>query len=644
MAEVTALSAPNPQTLRHTGVRTLQHLTDVGILVISFQLAYLLRFDFQVPPIEQKHFLQQLPYVLVVQLLAVRLGGVQAFIWRYVGMAELNGFVKAAIWSSVPLFALRFGLPDAAADYRIPLSVIVMDTWIAIGALMGARVLRRTLYEHQDRRRIVTGYARKPKKGVLLIGAGRAGMTTARQIQARADLHLDIKGFVDDDLSKHDSVIQGLHVLGSTNDLPRLVSSLKIDHVLISITEASRQQLKRIVDICESIPVKVRIIPALTEILEGNFSRIRDIEVEDLLGRAPVHLDDDKISQLLEDRTVLVTGAGGSIGSELARQVGRFRPAALLLVERAECALFTAERALRQTYPNLSIRPLVADIGDRPRMNSILSTYRPQVILHAAAHKHVSMMEDNPTEAVKNNVLATHRLAQLAGEWNVGAFVLISTDKAVRPRSVMGASKRMAELAVQTLNGRYETRFVAVRFGNVIGSAGSVLPIFREQIQKGGPVTVTHPNVTRYFMTIPEAAQLVLQAAAIGVGGEVFILDMGEPLRILDLAKDTIRLSGLKPFEDIEITFTGLRPGEKLHEELETAGESISATKHRQILVGDIAGLSFGSVQDVLRQLESLVTDGDDNGLRHYLNETIPGAQLDVRPQSELIGSNVAAS
>jgi FlaA1/EpsC-like NDP-sugar epimerase len=647
MAQLTLHSTTANQTVRHTkGPRLMQHATDVLILAVSFQIAYALRFDFEVPPNEWRQMLMQLPYVLLIQLIALRLSGVQTFIWRYIGMAEVAGFMNAAAWSALPLFILRLGLPEAAAGYRVPLSVIVIDTLIAFVALMGVRVMRRTLYE-RDKRLSTPGSRRRPKKAVLLIGAGRAGLATAREIQARGDLGLSIKGFVDDDESKHGLVIHGIRVLGSTADLKQLVPQLDIDHVLISMATASREQLKRIVDLCESISVKVRIIPALTEILEGNlnFSRIRDVQVEDLLGRAPVNLDDEEISRLFAERTVLVTGAGGSIGSELARQVGRFKPANILLVERAECALFTAERALRDTYPNLSIRPLVADIGDRRRMQSILSTYRPHVILHAAAHKHVSMMEENPTEAIKNNVLATYRLAQLSSECGVGVFVLISTDKAVRPTSVMGASKRMAELAVQTLNGRSDTRYVVVRFGNVIGSAGSVLPIFREQILKGGPLTVTHPDVTRYFMTIPEAAQLVLQAAAIGAGGEICILDMGEPLRILDLAKDTIRLSGLKPFEDIEITFTGLRPGEKLHEELETARERVSRTRHPQILVGDIAGLSFAEVQEALQRLERYANDGDEVTLRALLNEVLPEAQLDLTAAGQpLQRSDVVAS
>jgi FlaA1/EpsC-like NDP-sugar epimerase len=352
------------------------------------------------------------------------------------------------------------------------------------------------------------------------------------------------------------------------------------------------------------------------------------VQIEDLLGREPVRLDEVDMSRFLESKTIMVTGAGGSIGSELARQAARFQPARVLLVERAEFALFNIDRELREAWPGLGIVALVADAGDEQRMRFIFNAYRPQVILHAAAHKHVPMMEHNTTEALKNNVLATSLLGELAGRTGAEAFVLISTDKAVRPSSVMGASKRMAELVVQDLNRRHRTRYVAVRFGNVIGSAGSVIPIFREQIRKGGPVTVTHPDMVRYFMTIPEAAQLVLQAGAMGEGGEIFILDMGQPVRILDLAKDTIVLSGFKPFEDIDIVFTGVRAGEKLFEELEITEECMTRTRHPKIFIGKIAAYPEEKVRRALRQLAIYSDDGNEARLRAYLNELLPEARV----------------
>jgi FlaA1/EpsC-like NDP-sugar epimerase len=452
----------------------------------------------------------------------------------------------------------------------------------------------------------------------------------AQETQARGNTDLDVKGFVDDDPAKQDSVIHGIKVLGTTRDLPRLVRELEIDQVIITLSYASGQDIRRIVETCERIPVKVRIIPRLYAILQGSVevNHIRDVQVEDLLGREPVRLDELEVGRFLAASAVMVTGAGGSIGSELARQVARYRPSSLILVERAEFALFEIHRELTNLWPDLGIRAVVADVGDEFRMRTVLAESQPRVLLHAAAHKHVPMMEDHPDEAVSNNVLATRLLGELAGQLGVEAFVLISTDKAVRPASVMGATKRLAELVVQDLNRRFRTRYVAVRFGNVMGSAGSVIPIFREQIEKGGPVTVTHPEMTRYFMTITEASQLVLQAGAMGEGGEIFILDMGRPVQILDLAKDMISLSNLKPFEDIDIVFTGVRPGEKLYEELEISGEHTSKTHHPKILIGKLATYPDTELRRVLSQLEELSHFGDSAGIRAFLNRALPEARL----------------
>jgi FlaA1/EpsC-like NDP-sugar epimerase len=419
------------------------------------------------------------------------------------------------------------------------------------------------------------------------------------------------------------------------------VRELDIDHVVITIAQASRADIRRIVETCERIPVRVRIIPGLYEILQGHVevSRIRDVQIEDLLGREPVQLDEESLSHFLKDKTVMVTGAGGSIGSELAKQVTRFAPKRLLLVERAEFGLFNIERELRESEIVLAasteLLPLVADVCDEGRMRTIFKLYRPQVILHAAAHKHVPLMEHNPGEAVKNNVLGTCQLGQLAGEFGAEVFVLISTDKAVCPTSIMGATKRLAELVVQDLNLRSATRFVAVRFGNVIGSAGSVIPIFREQIRKGGPVTITDKRMKRYFMTIPESAQLVLQAGALGSsgrGGEVFILQMGEPVRIMDLAEALITLSGFKPHEDIKIVETGRRPGEKLYEDLTIKEEDVSVTQHPKIFINKIANRPAEDMRLALERLAELSKNGHERELRRYLNELLPEAQLEMLP------------
>jgi FlaA1/EpsC-like NDP-sugar epimerase len=617
--------------------KQIQFAMDLVVLVAAFTLAYLLRFDFSIPDKWLLHGLTQLPYVVLIQFVVLLLMGVYSFVWRYIGMAEVKTFMLAAVVSALPVIILRLSLPERFERWMVPRSIIIIDTILAFGGVLGVRVLRRVLYERYEKRRKGTRAQLKSRRPVLLIGAGRAGVLAAKEIQGRGDIDLEVKGFIDDEPRKQGMVIQGIKVLGTTADLSRLVNKLEIDHVVITIAQGSRNDLRRIIETCEKIPVRVRIIPGLYEILQGRVevTRIRDVQIEDLLGREPVRLDEEGMRRFLEGKTVMVTGAGGSIGAELARQAAHFAPSSLLLVERAEFALFNIDRDLREIYPALSIMSLTADVGDEARMRSIFNAYRPQVVLHAAAHKHVPIMEFNPTEAIKNNVLATRLLGELAGESNVEAFVLISTDKAVRPSSVMGASKRVAELVVQDLDRRYATRYVAVRFGNVIGSTGSVIPIFREQIRKGGPVTVTHQDMVRYFMTIPEAAQLVLQAGAMGEGGEIFILDMGEPVRILDLAKDTITLSGFKPYEDIDIIFTGVRPGEKLFEELDTAGEQVSKTRHPKIFIGKIAAYTEEQVSQALERLATLAQDGHEPELRQYLNELLPEAALKNRDETD---------
>jgi FlaA1/EpsC-like NDP-sugar epimerase len=616
--------------------RQLQVGVDLFVLVLAFQLSYLLRFDFLIPPEESQHNLARLLFVVVVQLATLKLTGVYTFIWRYVGIIELRVFVKAAIFSCIPLLIVRLGLPQTFQKWQVPLSITLMDTVLAFSGVLGVRIIRRMFYERSARLQKLSRSSTKNRTPVLLIGAGRAGMLVVREI-GRGNTDLLIKGFVDDDPLKEGSKIHGIKVLGKTEDLPRLVSELKVDHVVIALAQATRKDFRRILDICERIPVKVKTIPGLYEILLGKVkvTRIRDLQIEDLLGRDPVQLDEPQMQHFISGKTVMVTGAGGSIGSELARQIARFQPKKLLLVERAEFALFEIDRELRKLDTGARHISLIADINDEPRMRDLFATYHPQVVFHAAAHKHVPLMELNPAEAVKNNVLATHKLGQMAGEFQVEAFVLISTDKAVRPTSVMGASKRMAELVIQFLNGRFATRYIAVRFGNVIGSAGSVIPIFRDQIRNGGPVTVTHPEMVRYFMTIPEAAQLVMQAGSMGEGGEIFILDMGEPVRILDLAKEAITLSGLRPFEDIEILFTGKRPGEKLFEELEMTQERVSKTRHPKIFIGKIAPYPVERVIDALNKLDSLSKSGSEPELRVLFNELIPEARIEAKTAEE---------
>lgn len=613
-----------------------QTMLDLFVLSAAFIFAYLLRFDFNIPKDHLHNLTVQVSFVVLLQFVALTLAGGRSFMWRYTGIAHVKSFLYAALGSMAVVGLMRILLPEAHQGWRVPLSINFIDVLLGFVGTFAMRMSRRASYEHLRRRGQikVRGNAGGKRRPVLLIGAGQAGVLAAKEIEGRGDMELEIKGFVDDDKMKSSrGVVQGLKVLGTTGDLPDLVRLLGIDHVVITIAQASRQDIQRIVKICEEIPVKVRIIPGLYEILDGRveISRIRDVQIEDLLGREPVQLDIESISRELAGKTVMVTGAGGSIGSELARQIIRFSPAKLLMVERAEFALFNIDRALRESDSRGSLVPLVADVGDLPRMRSIFESYRPQVVIHAAAHKHVPLMESNPTEAVKNNVLNTRSLSELAAEFKSEVFVLISTDKAVRPTSVMGASKRIAELVTQDAGGLSDTRFVAVRFGNVIGSNGSAIPIFQEQIRKGGPLTITDKRMQRYFMTIPEAAQLVLQASTIGKSGEVMILHMGEPVSILELAEALILLSGLKPHQDIKIIETGMRPGEKLYEELTFDSEATVATSHPKIFISRIARLESEQIQMALEQLTRLVQERNVEELRRFLNKFLPEARLTAK-------------
>ena len=544
--------------------RPVQFISDVAVLCTAFFLAYLPGLNLQIDDFYFDVAITQLPFVVFVQFSTLFLVGAYSILWRYVSIEDIKVFFKAAIISSAILLIVRFALNFTQFDrWQVPVSVTLIDTALAFGGLLGLRIFRRFTYEFGEKRTFQGSKRRIKRKSALLIGAGRIGSLAVKDVVGRADAELDIKGFVDDDRRKKGGSVNGVKVLGTTDDLARLVDELNIEQVVIAIDQAQGKEVRRILDICREIPVKARMLPSPHEIMHGRVqvSRVRNVEIEDLLGREPVQLDDENLHEFLTGKTVLVTGAGGSIGSELVRQIAEFKPKLLLLVERAEYMMFQIERELTKGYAETNFLPLIADVCDEPRMREIFSEFVPEVIFHAAAHKHVPLMEINPAEAIKNNVLGTKLLGEIAGEFKVKDFVLISTDKAVNPTSVMGASKRIAEIVLQNLNNIYETNFMAVRFGNVLGSAGSVVPIFREQINKGEAITVTDKKMTRYFMTIPEASQLVLQAGALGEGGEIFILDMGEPVKILDLAEDMIRLTGLEPYEDIDIVFSGIRPG-----------------------------------------------------------------------------------
>lgn len=634
-AETLVDQVESPFWTRHLR-REVQYSLDLLVLIAAFVGAVWLRF-LELP----FQYLKQLPLVVLVQMMALLQGGVYRFVWRYIGLAELWSFVKAALGSLAVvslgfLLALRLGLTPDYQEWRVPISVAIVDTVLAFGGLLGIRLLRRSLYETYEKQAHVHPEDKAAQGSrTLLVGAGRAGVMAVRELVRQPRQKLEILGFLDDDPRKKNSVIQGVKVLGTTADLEEVVRRFEVERVLLTMVRVPRESLRELVEECRRLGVKVRIMPGLFDILEGRVTVFRKVQIEDLVGREPVQLEEDRLETFLAGKRLLITGAGGSIGSELARQCARYLPEWLCLVERSEAALFEAQQELLRRWPNLALEALVADVDDEERMRSILWHLRPQVVLHAAAHKHVPLMEHNPTEAIRNNALATQKLGHLAGELGVERFVLISTDKAVRPSSIMGASKRLAEIFIQAFDQQFTTRFSAVRFGNVLESTGSVVPIFRKQIERGGPVTVTHRDMERYFMTIQEASQLVLHTATLGQGGELFVLDMGEPVRIYDLACDMIRLAGYEPGQEIEIQFSGIRPGEKLREELQLGPEQLEKTYHPKISIGRLQPWRDRSIQTVLEELEQLVQAGEDAPVFTYLNELLPEARLKP-PQPEV--------
>jgi FlaA1/EpsC-like NDP-sugar epimerase len=624
--------------------RSLQIAIDLTLLSIAYLLAFLFRFEFSLAPMWSRVLITTWPYVVVVNYVCLTLVGVPRMSWRYVSIGDVGRVLIAISISSTLLLAARIGLHIAGISggevVLIPLGVIAMNLVLGFFGLAGVRALRRLYGEALERKQKDLGGSRTR---VLLIGAGQAGVVVAREIANRPDLGLKAVGFIDDDGMKVGSSIGGVTVLGTTQDIAEIARRKNVKRVLLTIANAPGQQIRRITEICRDANLEMKIIPGIYEIVgdKVNLSRIREVAIEDLLGREPVRLDEAVVTASISGRVVLITGAGGSIGSELCRQVCRFGPARLVLVERYENALFEIHRELTAAFPQVPIEPCVADVCDLGRVEQVFEAHRPEIVFHAAAHKHVPMMEWNPGEAVKNNVGGTRTLANVSERYGVNRFVLISTDKAVNPTSVMGVTKRVAELYIQALSRTSTTKFVTVRFGNVLGSAGSVIPIFREQIAQGGPVTVTHPEMRRYFMTIPEATQLVMQAGAMGEGGEIFILDMGEPVRIVDLARDLITLSGLRPDEDIEIRFSGTRPGEKLFEELSTDTEHADKTKHPKIFIGRIQSGEPAKVFAGVEALVALATHAAFDAVRAALGQLVPEyATAHPAPHTKTTGSH----
>jgi len=592
---------------------------DISFIIIAFIAAHMLRFEGNIPAEYWAGLKKMLPVIVIVKVGVFFIFKLYAGMWRYASLVDLFNVVKASVSSSLIIILFVLFLYRFEGYSR---SVFLIDWILTLFLIGGIRAGIRIVLSN-NLRSFFSFRDSGDCKRMIIVGAGGAGEKVLREIHDNPGLNYNVIGFLDDDPYKRGKAIHGVPVLGTPGQVQQFKSYF--DEVLIAIPSARGEVIRKIVSACERIGKRVRIIPNMGELIGGKLSlkAIRNITLEDLLGRDEIYLEQDKIDSYLKDKRVLVTGAGGSIGSELVRQIGRFKPQALGLVEFSEYNLFQIEMEIRQKLGTVSVEGFLADIRDGRSVRRVFDSFQPDVVFHAAAYKHVPLQEITPWEAVVNNVLGTRNLVDAAIASNVKKFVLVSTDKAVRPSNVMGATKRIAEMLIQTANGN-GTSFIAVRFGNVIGSSGSAIPVFQKQIAQGGPVTVTHPDIQRYFMSIPEAAQLILQAGAMGEGGEIFILDMGKPVRILDMARELIRLHGLEPDKDIPIKFIGLRPGEKLYEELITKGEGIVETYHEKIVVLRGRYGNPGNLNIRVDELLALAVNCDAQLIRDKLKEIVP--------------------
>jgi FlaA1/EpsC-like NDP-sugar epimerase len=617
---------------RNTGVVLL---LDAVLLTGAFYLAHLIRFDFDIPLWAMTRFRELLFFVLAGKLICFYFFDLYKGMWRYTGINDLLNVVKASTAASLMLitavlFTTRFE--------QVSRSVFIVDWCLTLMLIIGVRVVTRLCFENfsgniglRDVKNLLHRLFRPGRdqgRRMLIIGAGDCGEKICRQFHENPSVRSHVVGFLDDDRSKTGRNIHGVPVLGAIDEMAVIVPAMEIEEVIIAIPSATSKRMREIVGACRKADVNFKIIPDMGELIDGRITlnAIRNVEYRDLLGREPVRLDTEGIGGYLGRKCVLVTGAGGSIGTGLCRQICRFAPETIVLVERAESPLYEIDLELTKNFKDVTVVPVLADIQDKAELIRIFTRFRPEIVFHAAAYKHVPMMEKHPWKAVENNIMGTRNLVETARNFKCDRFVFVSTDKAVNPANVMGASKRVCELLVQKENSvdGSGTRFITVRFGNVIGSVGSVIPLFKKQIREGGPVTVTHPDMIRYFMLIPEACQLILQAGAMGGGGEIFILEMGEPVKIDQMARDLIRFSGFEPEVDIPIVYTGLRPGEKLYEELMTDLEGVVPTDHKKIRVLSSHTGDLGELESRLAALKKAAEDRDATRIRQQLHRIVP--------------------
>ncbi|MFH1798495.1 MAG: nucleoside-diphosphate sugar epimerase/dehydratase [Candidatus Omnitrophota bacterium] len=592
-------------------------LVDVILINASLLLAFMIRFDWHLTPIMIKACSFFMIAASIVKISIFNFFGIYQWEFRLASISEAVNILRAATIASLLLIAAAF----FTQSYQIGRSVLLIDYLIFAFVVAISRFSPKVLLQFKQSRC-------KGLKKVLIIGAGSAGEMVTREMFKAENRVYDPIGFIDDNPLKMHSRIHGIKVLGTTNEIKEIVEKHNVQELIIALPSADGFKIRDIVSKCEKTECKIKIVPALHKILTGEISikQIRDVQAVDLMGRAAVEIDNDEVSSFLRDRVILVTGAGGSIGSELCRQISEFSPRLLLLCDHNENDVYFLELELKDKFPNVKLKIVIGDVKDIGLLKYMFSSYLPQVVFHSAAHKHVPLMEENPTAAVKNNIIATRNLMYAAEHYGVGNFVMISSDKAVNPTNVMGASKRIAEMMIQAKakTSTVKTKFMAVRFGNVIGSSGSVVPIFKKQIEKGGPVTVTHSEVKRYFMAASEAAQLVIQAGAIGKGGEVFILDMGDQIKIEDLARNLITLSGFEPDEDIKIKYIGLRPGEKMYEEMLLDTEHDKATKYDKIYVAQPEEFNPRELRRDIKTLEHLAQVMNTKKILEKMKEMVP--------------------
>ena len=592
-------------------------MLDVFLLTIALYLAIATKFGVKLTKYYLSEWFMIWGTLVVVGIVCNSAFKLYNSLWRYASIDELFLILSSGVLTGIVFFG-AMNLLDIEVAYSVYFLIIVYNTIFLGLSRLGYRMLRMVssttpLRLDQDVKR------------VLIIGAGHTGIMVIKELRRHPELRLRPVALLDDDINTHGSQIMGVKVHGGHDKVQEIARRFDIDEIILAIPNAPRKVQSAILNECKKTRCKLKILPSISSLINEDVTikNIRNVQIEDLLGREPVNLDVDGICDYITNQVVLVTGGGGSIGSELCRQIARYNPKQLLVLDIYENNAYELQQELKMEHPQLNLKVLIASVRDAARIESIFSTYKPSVVFHAAAHKHVPLMEENPQEAVKNNVFGTLNVVECADKYGVRRFVMISTDKAVNPTNIMGATKRLCEMIIQGMNKKSKTEYVAVRFGNVLGSNGSVIPLFKKQIAAGGPVTVTHPEITRFFMTIPEAVQLVLQAGAMAKGGEIFVLDMGQPVKIADLAKDLIRLSGFEPDVDIEIKYTGLRPGEKLYEELLMAEEGLTATKHEKIFIGKPMNIDMDELKKELEKLRFIAT-GSNESIIEFVKELVP--------------------